>query len=125
MKQLLTVMVLSMGMLSNYASSAKTMIGVLQSPASGVVCDVYVCADAKGISVELTSQYLGKIRGEQLTSLGDFDYSAFTFANGIFCDTRERLCRKDRYFGPDGKRSGAVDEQYTQLLFEHNTLQRN
>ncbi|MEY7343618.1 YcgJ family protein, partial [Escherichia coli] len=27
---------------------------------------------------------------------------------GVFCDVKEKLCRDDRYFGVDGKRSGKI-----------------
>lgn len=54
---------------------------------------------------------------EHLSEQGDFDRSEFTFSNGVFCDSKERLCRKERYLGLDGKRSGVVDEHYTELLF--------
>ncbi|MBV8271538.1 MAG: hypothetical protein JO067_04630 [Cupriavidus sp.] len=89
----------------------------LRSPAKGVLCDRYVCADDHGISRELTERHLGSKAAAKAFSQGDFDQTAFTFANGIFCDVKERLCRKDRYFGADGKRSGAVSSKYTNLLF--------
>lgn len=89
----------------------------LRSPAKGVVCDVYFCADATGISDALTTQYLGAKKGKQLAAQGDFDRTAFTFANGIYCDTKEKVCRKDRYFGADGKPSGKIDRTTTQRLF--------
>lgn len=104
--------------LSLCSTSAFAMVKVEpKSPAVGVVCDIYICADSKGISIELTQKFLGKTASEHLSKQGDFDRSEFTFANGVFCDSKERLCRKDRYFGLDGKRSGVVDEHYTELLF--------
>lgn len=89
----------------------------LHSPRPGVLCDSYICADGQGISRRLTSQYLGQVRGDKLRAMGAFDTQAFTFEGGVFCDVRARLCRDDRYFGPDGKRSGAINKHYTQLLF--------
>lgn len=89
----------------------------LSTPATGVVCDRYFCADAHGISDPLTARYLGAKKGQQLAAQGEFDRTAFTFANGIYCDTKEKVCRKDRYFGADGKPSGAIDDATTQLLF--------
>ncbi|PWI77183.1 hypothetical protein DEO48_25680 [Enterobacter sp. CGMCC 5087] len=89
----------------------------LTNPAAGVVCDAYVCADATGISDTLTAKYLGAKKGQQLAAQGEFDRSAFTFANGVYCDTKEKVCRKDRYFGADGKPSGAIDRTTTKLLF--------
>jgi hypothetical protein len=90
---------------------------VLRSPASGVLCDRNVCADDKGISRELTEKYLGKRAATQSFSHGDSIQTEFTFATGTFCDVKERLCRRDRYFGADGKRSGTVDRKYSELLF--------
>lgn len=89
----------------------------LRSPAKGVVCDAYFCADATGISDPLTTKYLGAKKGQQLASQGEFDRTAFTFANGVYCDTKEKVCRKDRYFGADGKPSGKIDSKTTQWLF--------
>lgn len=92
----------------------------LRSPESGVLCDRYVCANDKGISRELTEKYLGTKTATKVFSHGDFDLTEFTFANGIFCDVKERLCREDRYYGVDGKRSGAVNKKYSKLLFGQN-----
>lgn len=89
----------------------------LRSPAKGVVCDAYFCADATGISDALTTEYLGAKKGRHLVSQGEFDRSAFTFANGIYCDTKEKVCRKDHYFGADDKPSGKIDSKTTQWLF--------
>ncbi|WP_317986748.1 YcgJ family protein [Comamonas odontotermitis] len=90
----------------------------IQSPAPGVLCDRYVCANDKGISRDLTEKYLGKkaAANEVLTS-SDVDLTEFTFANGLFCDVKERLCREDRYYSANGQRSGAVSKKYTKLLF--------
>ena len=91
----------------------------LRSPASGVVCDTHFCADAEGISNGLTTEYLGAKKSAQLVAQGEFDRTAFTFSNGVYCDTKEKVCRKDRYFGADGKPSGAVDMTTTEQLFGH------
>ncbi|MGK2893083.1 YcgJ family protein [Klebsiella michiganensis] len=89
----------------------------LTNPVSGVVCDAYFCADAAGVSDALTTKYLGAKKGKLLAAQGEFDRTAFTFANGIYCDTKEKVCRKDRYFGADGKPSGKIDSKTTQWLF--------
>lgn len=91
----------------------------LRSPAKGVVCDAYFCANAEGVSTTLTARYLGKRKGAQQDAQGAFDRTAFTFANGVYCDTKEKVCRKDRYFGADGKPSGAVDITTTEQVFGH------
>ncbi|MHA3902443.1 YcgJ family protein [Castellaniella sp. WN] len=90
----------------------------LRSPAPGVLCDRYTCANGTdGVSHELTEKYLGKKAATRLYSQGDFDPTEFTFANGIFCDVKERLCRENRYYGEGGKRSGVISKKYTKLLF--------
>jgi hypothetical protein len=67
----------------------------LHSPVSGVLCDRYVCANDKGISRELTEKYLGKkAAANEVFTSSDVDLTEFTFANGIFCDVKERLCRR-------------------------------
>lgn len=91
----------------------------LKSPASGVLCDRYVCANDKGLSRELTETYLGKkAAANEVFTSRNVDLTEFTFANGIFCDVKERLCREDRYYGANGQRSGAVSTKYTKLLFD-------
>ncbi|RIG60776.1 hypothetical protein CUA59_23310, partial [Shigella flexneri] len=57
-----------------------------------------------------------EIQGASL-SLQGYDPSEFTFANGVFCDVKEKLCRDDRYFGVDGKRSGKINQTTTKMLF--------
>lgn len=93
------------------------MTKALRFPAKGVVCDAYVCADAQGLSTALTARYLGKKQGRQLDALGEFDRSSFTFANGVYCDTQEKVCHKDRYYGANGRPSGDVDDATTRQLF--------
>lgn len=66
--------------------------GGLQSPACGVVCDPYICVNSDGISPELTRKYLSEKAAENLQSLQGYDPSEFTFANGVFCDVKEKLC---------------------------------
>ncbi|UVL60875.1 YcgJ family protein [Pseudomonas sp. B21-032] len=90
----------------------------LKTPESGVLCDRYVCANDKGISRELTEKYLGKKAATtDIFTSSDVDLTEFTFVNGIFCDVKERLCREDRYYGADGKRSGIISKKYTKALF--------
>lgn len=86
------------------------------SPKQGVICDKYACADDKGLSKQLTEKYISKKAATKLFGQGEFDTTEFTLSNGVFCDTKERLCRKDRYFEADGKRS-AVSDKYTKMLF--------
>ncbi|MCW5238684.1 YcgJ family protein [Verminephrobacter eiseniae] len=89
----------------------------LRSPAPGVLCDRHLCANGQGISRPLTEKHLGPKTATKLFSQGEFDLTEFSFANGVFCDVKERLCRQHRYYGADGQRSGAVNKKYTRLLF--------
>jgi len=88
----------------------------LTMPEEGVLCDQYICADRNGISQDLTRKYLGEKAAEALLAQGEFDMTQFTFANGVFCDTKESACYLDRYFDADGKRS-AIDAERTAQLF--------
>lgn len=97
------------------ASFAKTT-PVLKNPVAGVLCDKYICADKTGVSKTLTVKYLGQRQAKKVFSQGEFDTSAFTFANGVFCDTKTKLCHVDRYFNAGNKRS-AVDAKTTKKLF--------
>ncbi|KQW60508.1 MULTISPECIES: YcgJ family protein [unclassified Ensifer] len=107
-------LLLALGVMPAHAKQRAT----IQSPASGVLCDRYVCANEKGISHELTKKYLGKkAAANKLFTTSDVDLTEFTFANGIFCDAKERLCREDRYYGANGQRSGTVSKKYTKALF--------
>ncbi|WP_251031670.1 YcgJ family protein [Paraburkholderia strydomiana] len=89
----------------------------IQSPAPGVLCDRYMCANSAGVSRELTTRYLGRKAATRLYSQGTFDPRNFTFSNGVYCDVKERLCRENRFYGADGKHSGVVSTKYTLLLF--------
>jgi len=89
----------------------------LTSPVAGVLCDRSFCADIAGVSLTLTRQYLGEKPYQVLHAAGSFDTTRFTYKNGVFCDVTEKVCRENRYFGLDGKRSGAINAKYTQRLF--------
>jgi Fels-1 Prophage Protein-like len=89
----------------------------IRSPTHGVLCDNSMCADEKGVSRTLTAKYLGEKKATALFSQGAFDLTMFTFSNGTSCDTKERMCREDRYYSPDGQRSGKVSAKYTEILF--------
>ena len=88
------------------------------TPSKGVLCDQYICADKNGVSIDLTKKHLGDTVANAVSSQGSFDVTEFTFANGIFCDIKEKACHINRYFNADGTRS-AVDPSYTAQLFGH------
>ncbi|OZI78022.1 YcgJ family protein [Bordetella genomosp. 12] len=113
MKTLLRIMALALAATTAQAAPAQP----LRTPQAGVLCDRHFCADKQGLSAALTEKYLGERAAARLRAQGDFDHHAFTYENGVFCDTRERLCRENRYFGSDGQRSGAVEPIFTRLLF--------
>ncbi|MGJ8525067.1 hypothetical protein LMG33818_000775 [Halomonadaceae bacterium LMG 33818] len=98
---------------------ADTHKGALYSPHPGILCDHFFCADPNGISYSLTLHFLGKKAASRLHDEGNFDMTAFTFENGIFCDTHEKLCREDRYYNQQGHHSGKVNQTDTARLFPH------
>ncbi|GDX04896.1 YcgJ family protein [Buttiauxella sp. A111] len=118
MKKLLLLAPLAIALTAGSLSAHANQRSSIKNPATGVLCDKYVCADDKGISQTLTGKYLGKTAANnKLFTTKDVVLTEFTFSNGIFCDVKERLCREDRYYGADGKRSGKISSKYTQLLF--------
>jgi hypothetical protein len=106
-----------LGLFSVGALAATPETATPWSPGKGVLCDKYICADASGVSIPLTEKYVGKTRADKLKAMGEFDTTAFTFATGLSCDVKEKLCRQDRYYGADGKRSGKINKYYTKVLF--------
>ncbi|MGO2143592.1 MAG: YcgJ family protein [Serratia bockelmannii] len=72
-------------------------------PAAGIICDrkSSLCADAMGISMGLTQQYLGHAAQSKLQqSLGDgrdVDMGSYTLSNGVFCDSQAKACYTDRF----------------------------
>jgi len=88
--------------------------GSVYSPARGVVCDKKsgFCADSYGISLGLTKEYLGQKQQDIWNKRmnGNFDASAFTFSNRIFCDTNIRTCYTS-------KLKDSVDHYFTNRLF--------
>lgn len=89
----------------------------LNSPQPGILCDQYACADENGLSADLTGNYLDQSKARKISA---GDNSQFTFSDGTFCDTNERKCYVDRYFGSNGQRS-AVNSYATQRLFGNAT----
>ena len=72
------------------------------SPDKGVICDKKAgfCVDSYGISLGFTKEYLGtKAEKKWLKILNDdnFDSTAFTFSNGLSCDTKQKICKKSKW----------------------------
>ncbi|MFK4825811.1 YcgJ family protein [Paenochrobactrum sp. BZR 588] len=91
--------------------------GQLTTPETGVLCDQYICVDKSGVSVELTRKHIGDNAAQAIKSQGEFDVTEFTFANGVYCDVKVKLCYKNRYFDAEGKRS-PVERISTAWLFD-------
>ena len=76
----------------------------ISSPSPGIVCDPKAgfCVDNQGIAMGLTEVYLGKSVEENLQkSLGDgagVSLDQYTLSNGVYCDSKEQQCYKDRYY---------------------------
>lgn len=99
-------------LLCSQLSFAKTAAIVLKNPLPGVLCDQYMCVSRQdGVSKRLTAKYLGQKQARKTFSQGEFDTSAFTFANGVYCDTKKQLCYVDRYKG------SAIEPKTTKQLF--------
>ena len=84
--------------------SVSTFAATIFSPSKGIVCDkkANFCVDDQGISIGLTTQYLGNEAQEKLAKvIGDginvnlWDY---TLSNGVHCDSHEKKCYTDRYY---------------------------
>ncbi|MEH4990357.1 YcgJ family protein [Enterobacter asburiae] len=85
-------------------------------PSSGVICDrkSSLCADASGISLGLTLNYLGQAAQDKLQqSLGDgtgVNMGTYTLSNGVYCDSQAKACYTDRF-------RTQLDFQTTKRLF--------
>lgn len=76
----------------------------IYSPVNGVVCDKKsgFCVDDEGVSMELTSKYLGGQVYNQLDKMlgnaTDINLGEYTLSNGVHCDSEEKQCYKDRFY---------------------------
>ncbi|WP_449543585.1 YcgJ family protein [Enterobacter ludwigii] len=113
MKKLLVMAVL-LGM------SASALAADMYSPASGVVCDKKAgyCVDDEGISMGLTSKYLGEQAYSRLDkTLGngtDINLGEYTLSNGVHCDSEAKQCYKDRFYP---RTPGKKEITLTQQIF--------
>lgn len=97
----------------------QTLQGEVFAPRSGVVCDrkAQFCADAQGISLGLTREYLGaKAEETMLGRIRDaggpagYDLAWFAFSNGVDCKVRQRVCHVSKH-------SDRIDAAHTSALF--------
>ena len=84
------------------------------SPDRGVICDrkAGFCVDSYGISLGLTGQYLGQKNKDKWEKVidDDFDTTAFGFSNRLYCDTKKKICKKDKW-------ANKIDRRWTRILF--------
>lgn len=101
------------------AAASQRLGGEVYTPTSGVVCDrkAQFCADAQGISLGLTREYLGaKAEDVMLGRIRDaggpagYDLTWFAFSNGVDCKTRQQVCYVSKH-------SDQVDTGHTRALF--------
>jgi hypothetical protein len=93
--------------------------GAVYSPKPGIVCDkkAQFCADAQGISVAFTKEYLGD-KAEQTVmnrikeagGPANYDLTWFGFSNGVDCKTKAEVCHVSKH-------SDKVDAAHTKALF--------
>lgn len=109
--------VILMTVLSGLSSSV--FAATIYSPAGGVVCDKKAgfCVDREGISWGLTAQYMGERANKLDKVLGDgadVNTGEYSLSNGVFCDSKEKQCYKDRYYPrtPDKK-----EKVMTEMIF--------
>ncbi|CAI1853717.1 Fels-1 Prophage Protein-like [Serratia quinivorans] len=84
--------------------STSTFAAAVFSPNKGVVCDKVsnFCVDNQGISMGLTTKYLGRQAQKKLTMIiGDsinVNLWEYTLSNGVHCDSHKKQCYSDRYY---------------------------
>jgi hypothetical protein len=92
----------------------------IYSPARGTLCDKIAgfCVDEDGISLGLTSKYLGERAYRQLdtrlSQVANVDLGAYTLSNGVHCDSYARQCYKDRFYPPTADKKA---QELSQQIF--------
>jgi len=102
------------------ALGAQQLKGAVFSPKSGIVCDkkAQFCADAEGISLAYTKEYLGetaeRVMLERINSAGKagYDLTWFALSNGVDCKTQLKRCTVNKH-------SDKIDAAHTKALFGH------
>jgi hypothetical protein len=83
-------------------------------PHTGVICDKAsgFCADAQGISMGLTREYLGAAAEAKMLKLFNegMTTTAYVTSNGVDCDHTRKVCMAER-------RGTEVERRYTKQLF--------
>jgi hypothetical protein len=114
------MIIVCLAIASPLALAAQQLKGGVFSPAQGVLCDkkAQFCADAEGISLAYTKQYLGekaqKAMQERIDSASKagvaYDLTWFAFSNGVDCKTKLKRCTVSKH-------SETVDAAHTKALF--------
>lgn len=117
------VLLLSICLLGLSAVGVAAKKDMLTSPADGVLCGRYFCADHDGISDRLTAQYLGEDAAYRLLAQADFDRTSFTFANGLFCNLKEQRCYEVHNRDARNGTRSPISLYYTSVLFGDPVLQ--
>jgi hypothetical protein len=110
--------VLLLCLASPLAMSAQ-LKGAVYSPKPGIVCDkkAQFCADAQGISLAFTKEYLGEKAEQTMMNRikeaggpANYDLTWFGFSNGVDCKTKEKVCHVSKH-------SEKIDAAHTKALF--------
>jgi hypothetical protein len=101
-------------------SANQQLKGEVFSPEQGIICDKKsgFCADAEGISLGYTGEYLGKDAAAEfekiISSVKNFDTTSFVLSNGVLCDAKKKHCYTNKY-------DNIVDKPHTEAMFEATT----
>jgi hypothetical protein len=85
------------------------------SPEQGVICDstAQFCSDRFGISLGITKEYLGQAAADKWGGIMEdesFDASSYSMSNGLTCDTKLKICKKNKW-------DEEPDAKWTKVLF--------
>jgi hypothetical protein len=116
MKKVCAVTFIAACLLPLSVSADQQLKGEIFSPEQGIICDKKsgFCADAEGISLGYTGEYLGKAAEQKfdkmISSVQDFDTTSFVLSNGVLCDAKQKHCYTNKY-------DNIVDEPHTKAMF--------
>jgi hypothetical protein len=89
--------------------------GSVYFPQRGIVCDKKAgfCADASGISMGYTKEYLGQAAQDKMMGYIKKDHmetESYTMSNGIYCESASKACYNNKW-------KEKIDSYYTNMLF--------
>lgn len=99
-------------------ADSKSNSAITYPKPGGIICDKKsgFCVDEQGVSVAITEMELGKKASknlmDQIRTVGieNFDATTFTMTGGLYCETKQRKCFKNKY-------DMIVDLKATKALF--------